>query len=73
MSLALAFFSDEVNMIVRSLYVCMYLYFTSLRTGRFNWLSEVTVVVGANCRFPTVRKLGMDCFFFEISGKDCGK
>ena len=56
------FYSDEVNLIILSLYVRMYVFFTSLHTSQFNrvwWLQasqDLTVYLAAGS------KLGVDCF-----------
>ena len=61
-------------MIVRCLYVRTYVrtyvHFTSLHTGRFNWVWLLQASHDLTVDLAVVSKLGVD--FFEILGKDCG-
>ena len=66
MSLALAFFSDEVNSIVRSLYVSMYVFFTSMCTVQFNRVRWVQASHDLTVDLAAVSKLGEDYFLRNI-------
>ena len=67
MLLALAFFLDEINPSVCSLYICTYVFLTSLCTGLFNRVLWLQALYDLNVDLAVVSNLGEDCFLQNIS------
>ena len=63
MSLSLAFFSDEFNPSICSLYVRIYIVFTSLCTVQFNRVQWLQASQDLTVDLAVVSKVGVDCFF----------